>query len=163
MFTKLAAAFALVPLALASQEVDFSDLFQRAGCMTGQNLQSLVEEELEAYICVSFSLPGKILSQYIEEAESSGASLIVNGLPKGGIKAFFQEIQKYRKGERFPAFSVRPDLFEEFAVSQVPCIVFRRGSSFDKVTGTVTMDFALQKVREFGELASEVDSHGRMG
>lgn len=155
--------FSLFPFCLFGQDVDFREVFERSGCMVGKNLEELVKDEVEVYIFVSFSLPQKLLSQYVKEAKENGASLVVKGLPKRGFNAFLKQVDKYREGEEIPPFELRPDLFEEFFIEQVPAIVFRKGKVFDKITGSVSLDFVKERIRERGEVSFDDEEMGRLG
>jgi conjugal transfer pilus assembly protein TrbC len=110
------------------------------------------------YIFVSSSMPTSSLIDLSKAGKKANVSLELRGLVNDSFKdtaTFINEIVK----ETSWGMSVNPDNFNRFEVSHVPCFVLadinRDGTiqSFDKVSGNVTLDYALEQIASHGELA----------
>ena len=47
-----------------------------------------------------------------------------------------------------------PQRFKEFSVTQVPAIVVSEGNRFDKVTGAVSLEYALDLMEREGDMGA---------
>lgn len=109
-------------------------------------------------IFVSFSMPREALAQTIEQAERAGGTLVFRGLKGDSMKRMGEEVRALI-GERNVSVVIHPPAFQQFSIRQVPAVVIanaRAGSvmedgcskpeTFAKVTGDVTLNFALDYI-----------------
>jgi conjugal transfer pilus assembly protein TrbC len=109
-------------------------------------------------IFVSFSMPREALLRTIEQAERAGGTLIFRGLKGDSMKRMGGEVRTLI-GERNVSVVIHPPAFQQFTIRQVPAVVIanaKAGSvmedgcskpeTFAKVTGDVTLNFALDYI-----------------
>lgn len=109
-------------------------------------------------IFVSFSMPREALVRTIEQAERAGGSLVFRGLKGDSMKRMGEEVRALI-GEHNVSIVIHPPAFQQFSIRQVPAVVIanaRAGSvmedgcskpeTFAKVTGDVTLNFALDYI-----------------
>lgn len=109
-------------------------------------------------VLVSFSMPKEALLRTIDQAERSGATLVFRGLKGDSMMKMGEEI-KSLIGKRNVSIAIHPPAFQQFSVTRVPAVVIARGEAgsvmdngcskpdtFVKVTGDVTLDYALDYI-----------------
>jgi|GEM_PF-383960 len=109
-------------------------------------------------VLVSFSMPKEALLRTIDQAERSGATLVFRGLKGNSMMKMGEEI-KSLIGKRNVSIAIHPPAFQQFSVTRVPAVVIARGEAgnvmdngcskpgtFVKVTGDVTLDYALDYI-----------------
>ncbi len=109
-------------------------------------------------IFVSFSMPREALIRTIEQAERAGGTLVFRGLKGDSMKRMGEEVRALI-GDRNVSVAIHPPAFQQFTIRQVPAVVIanaRAGSvmedgcsqpeTFTKVTGDVTLNFALDYI-----------------
>jgi conjugal transfer pilus assembly protein TrbC len=118
-------------------------------------------------IFVSFSMPREALIRTIEQAERAGGALVFRGLKGDSMKRMGEEVRALI-GERNVSVAIHPPAFQQYSIRQVPAVVIanaKAGSvmedgcskpeTFAKVTGDVTLNFALDYIeRKSPEWAS---------
>lgn len=117
------------------------------------------------YIFVSSSLPKESLKSLLLEAQKIGATLVFRGL----INNSFKDTQKYFSEILVSSLSIDdtsvqdssvkviidPNLFEEYDVKVVPTFIMKEdksGNKYDSLRGHISLEEALLKFRERGEL-----------
>lgn len=108
----------------------------------------------------SFAMPEASLNRIINQAERSGAALVVRGLVKGGdFKATIERMDKLLN-RRPVSILIDPTLFSRFDVQRVPTIVLVSGEiphceeqgcasptpPYWAVAGDVSLDYALEAI-----------------
>jgi type-F conjugative transfer system pilin assembly protein TrbC len=111
----------------------------------------------EFYVLMSFSVPDEIWIALSDSVCRSGGKFVVRGFPNNSLKSFVDRIQVLSDKGLKAEIEVNPDLFGD--VRAVPCFVIGNCDE-DRVTGAVTVDFALQKFQELGNY-SEAAKHRR--
>lgn len=109
-------------------------------------------------IFVSFSMLREALVRTIEQAERAGGTLVFRGLKGDSMKRMGEELRALI-GERNVSVTIHPPAFQQFTIRQVPAVVLanaKAGSvmedgcskpeTFAKVTGDVTLNFALDYI-----------------
>jgi len=109
-------------------------------------------------IFVSFSMPSEALVRTMEQAELAGGTLVFRGLKGDSMKRMGEEVRALI-GDRNVSVAIHPPAFQQFSIRQVPAVVIanpKAGSvmedgcslpeTFAKVTGDVTLDFALDYI-----------------
>ena len=123
----------------------------------------------ELMVFVSFSLPKATLQQIVGQAEKSGAVLVLRGLHGNSLTRTGEEIARL-VGDRKVTAIIHPPAFKQFKVRRVPALVLARSgqaskigedgcapvSSFIRVDGDVTQDYALDLIERQAPVWAEV-------
>jgi conjugal transfer pilus assembly protein TrbC len=109
-------------------------------------------------VFVSLSMPKGALEKIVAQAEKSGATLMFRGLKGDSMKTMTAALRDLI-GSRKVSAAIHPPAFQQFSVTQVPAVVLARSSAgnvledgcaqadtFVKVTGDVTLDYALDYI-----------------
>lgn len=110
--------------------------------------------EANYYIFISSSMHQEHIKSIIREGKRLGAVVVLQGL----VNDSFLNTQKYFKTiikDTDGGVTINPPLFKKFNVTRVPCFVLARGDKFDKIGGTMTAEWALNKFQEAGELKED--------
>ena len=112
------------------------------------------------YVFVSFSMPETSLKQWMEQATRLKAYVVIRGLANNSFKETTAVLTKVLANDQ-GGLLLDPTLFQRFAIEQVPAVVMSEDKQcvddkncrphFDVIYGDVTLDYALQKLREEGE------------
>lgn len=108
-------------------------------------------------VFVSFSMPKASLQRLVDQAERSGAILVLRGFDNGSLKATVARVQAMI-GKRRIGFQIDPQAFSRYQVRAVPSFVLtagavplpcagaqcQAGSNYVLVSGDVTIDYALE-------------------
>ena len=143
------------------------------------NFMGLSETRNHLYIFVSYSMPEDMIRAYAREALWSGATLIIKGFePDETFKDFMRDkgLKLINNQGLTASLQIDPKLFESFDVEYVPTIVLstedytsfcepsgvrlhpsnitekckeRPTDSYIKVSGAVTLDYALEEFSSF--------------
>lgn len=116
------------------------------------------QQKPDLLVMVSLSMPREALERVATQAENAGATLVFRGLKGDSMMKMGEEI-KAILGNRNVASVVHPPAFQQFSVTQVPAVVLARPEAgnvlengcsrmetFVKVTGDVSLDYALEYI-----------------
>lgn len=125
--------------------------------------RSLEEEEFYAF--VSFSIPESSLKEISKHLERIGGSFVFRGMPNGSFNAFILKVKELREKDILAPILVDPDLFNEYAVTEVPTFVYLLPSreilsaeelsrafedtsypKYKKIVGNVSVPFVLREM-----------------
>jgi type-F conjugative transfer system pilin assembly protein TrbC len=104
------------------------------------------------YIFVSLSMPAVKLIELLQDAKKHQGTLVLRGLKNNSYKETAMFLQKViQQGEN--GFIVEPELFQRYQVTRVPqfILVDEVTKTFDKITGNITLLYALQEFRRAGD------------
>lgn len=112
----------------------------------------------DLFVLVSFSMPKGAIEKLIAQSEKSGAILVFRGLKGDSMTEMGKAIEKILKGRNVQVV-IHPPAFQQFSVKQVPAFVLANQeagkvlddgcampNSFVKVSGDVTLDYALEYI-----------------
>ena len=111
------------------------------------------------YIFVSLSLSDEVLKVLSQQAKALGGNLVIQGL----VNNSFKETQARLRILGIPV-DIDPTLFERFEVKRIPTFVLKKikdgdiKGSYDKVTGNVSVQAALELFAVEGELLEVAQS-----
>ncbi|MFA7098296.1 MAG: type-F conjugative transfer system pilin assembly protein TrbC [Gammaproteobacteria bacterium] len=124
-------------------------------------------------VLVSLSMPREALERTVQQAERAGATLVFRGLKGDSMMKMGEEL-KAIIGDRNVSAVIHPPAFQQFAVTQVPAVVIARpeaghvldngcskAETFVKVTGDVSLDYALDYIERRSPTWAEVASDYR--
>ncbi len=122
--------------------------------------QSLLnqQENSKLFILVSFSMPDKLLLDYIRQANEHHAWVVFQGFKDNDLSLFLQTLSEWDKKIDINRVLIDPTLFTRYHVSQVPTFILAHdiypcdrehceSNSFNKLSGSVTLDYALQTMK----------------
>ncbi|MCZ4314783.1 type-F conjugative transfer system pilin assembly protein TrbC [Comamonadaceae bacterium G21597-S1] len=113
-------------------------------------------------VFVSLSMPQPTLRKLVDQAARAQATLILRGLVDNSIRTTITQVQALI-GQADVAMQIDPQAFDRFAIEQVPSFVLVRDGTrptscasgvcappdtFVKLTGDVSVDYALQAMRQ---------------
>ena len=118
-------------------------------------------------VFISLSMPKQSLKDLSEQVNRAGGVLVLRGVVKNSITETAKELQKL--SDKGVSAVIDPNLFKVFDVQQVPTFVVvpyttypcsQRDCNFtpqhDRLSGNVTLNYALELISEKGEFTSEV-------
>lgn len=101
----------------------------------------------EVYVFVSSSMTKPNLIKIVKEAKERHANVVMRGLIQNSfeqtVKFLHEVIEKAGQG-----VIIDPTLFEEYSITFVPSFVVVRGADYDKISGNITLAFALEKMNQ---------------
>lgn len=100
---------------------------------------------------ISLALPVEMLLELSKQLEEVNGVFVLRGFPTKGAIELGEKISALRKkGSRIPIL-IDPRAFRVYEVDRVPTFVVFDGEKFDKVTGSISLKYALELFREKGE------------
>ncbi len=119
-----------------------------------------------AMLFVSFSLPGRLLKQYLVEAHQYGIPLVLRGLYHNQFPATARKIFNLTKQTQTGGMSINPHAFLRFHITAVPTlVVLQRPLScqtaacptppYDVMAGNISLKEALTTIAQSGTAARE--------
>lgn len=116
-------------------------------------LKSELKEDIESsfIIFMSFSVPDDVWLSLSKEVESIDGLIVLQGVPNNSFKDLAEHLIRLKSKGMNATVQLHPQLFNQYEISHVPSFVLREGPSFDKVTGNISVGFALGIMLEKGE------------
>jgi conjugal transfer pilus assembly protein TrbC len=108
-------------------------------------------------IFVSFSMPSSLLIKLDEIARKAGGKLIIRGLKNNSFKETIAYIKQMQS--QGIAVDIDPQAFECFDVQLVPAFVLSEGLKYDKITGNVSVRYALEQFVQHGDLSAKAKEY----
>lgn len=120
-----------------------------------QKLSASEEKAPTVLVFASFSMSQATLKQLAVDLKHVGSSLVIRGLINNSFKETASQLQKLGEG-----VLLDPTLFEKFGITSVPTFIIFEGDlkdeqpPYDRISGNVSLRFALEKVAQEGEIKS---------
>jgi conjugal transfer pilus assembly protein TrbC len=134
-----------------SKESDvIEDILNGYGKFKQHSCDSDKKDGLRIY--VSLSMPKNLLEQYDSIAKKIGAKLVMRGFKNNSFKETINYTQKI-------AIEVDPVAFKKFGIASVPSFVLSSGDKFDKLSGNVSINYALTKFKDKGDLIKKAQEY----
>ena len=105
-----------------------------------------LEPETSLYIFVSFSMPDDAWLLLSKEVEKTGGIFVLRGLPNNSFKQLAEKLYALRLNGVNATVQVDPRLFHKYNIEKVPSFVTVDENDFDKLSGNVTLAYALEKM-----------------
>lgn len=152
----------------------------KAGDFFGTDFESRKLEALQSsahpslYVFISFSMQDSLINEYIADAADAGGIVVLGGLHNDSFKETVDKVSEFvidRDGVSKGGVVIDPKAFETFGVSIVPTIVLakeqltactspdclREVPVHDRLTGAVSLEYALRLFSREGELKAEAE------
>jgi len=110
------------------------------------NTKTPQDSETNLYVFVSFNMPDESWITLSREVAKVGGIAVLRGLPENSFKELAFKMHHLRQLGVSVTVQVDPRLFTKYAVEQVPSFVVINGDDFDKLSGNVSLSFALEKI-----------------
>lgn len=102
-------------------------------------------------VFLSFTVPETTWINLSKELEKCGGAIVLRGLPKNSFRLLSLTLQGLmKKGVNSPIL-INPQLFKKYEVKTVPTIVFVDDEKFDKVSGNISLSYAVEHAAQHGE------------
>lgn len=124
-----------------------SNQFQACSSNLSQEAKGEVKKD-EILIFVSFSMPEQSLKLWSQQAEKTGAKLILRGLINNSLQATTQN-------KIISGFDIDPEKFKKYDVKTVPAVVLVTGNNYDVVYGDTSLEAALENIKHKGSTESK--------
>jgi conjugal transfer pilus assembly protein TrbC len=108
-------------------------------------------EGFNFFVFVSFSMPKQGLLELCKDIARAGGVPVLRGLYKNSFKETGLIMQKIVKVSG-QGMLIDPNLYEQFNIETVPSFVITDQKQYDKLTGFVSANFALEQFHKFGDL-----------
>jgi type-F conjugative transfer system pilin assembly protein TrbC len=119
-------------------------------------------------VFISLSMPKESLQNYYVEAKQFNTTLLIRGFIDDSLSktvSYFKTAQ-----DEGVMVQVDPHSFEKFNITQVPTIIIKDGKclpntscAYDKITGNVSLRYALEKIEREGEFGKRQASKTLQG
>lgn len=123
-----------------------------------------IKEKYEVMIFMSFSIPLSLWKEYSESLEKTGGAFVIRGLPEDSFEAFAKALKVLREKGIYAPIIINPKHFEKFEVNSVPTIICVEQKKYDKISGTISLRYALEKFSQEGDtkIAKKISEEGRL-
>ena len=122
-------------------------------------------ETVDFYLFASFGLGDILLRQMFDYAKLYNGVVVFRGIEGNSFKKTAEHIQRLAKEGEEAGIIIDPTLFKQFQIERVPTYVLAKQEkcpagisckpNYDKITGSMTPTYALEKFIEKGDLRSE--------
>lgn len=116
------------------------------------NTEGNISENIKIF--VSLSMPMSLWQQYSEELIKVGGVFVLNGLPENSFQALAKTMLNLKKNGVKATLILDPIAFRKYQINSVPTIVIEEENVFDKISGSVSLAYALEKFSHDGETKS---------
>jgi conjugal transfer pilus assembly protein TrbC len=103
------------------------------------------------FVFISFSVPEDVWISISKDIMPIGGVLVLNGLPENSFKHLANRLMKMKEKGFLADVQINPMLFEEYSITQVPAFVISDNNCYDKIMGNISVDYALEILKEKGE------------
>lgn len=114
-----------------------------------ENISSI--EETNLYVCMTFSLEDSLWVQLSKELEKLGGFFVVRGLPENSFKEFADKVFSLQEQGVTVPIQIHPKLFEDYSLHLVPTVMVVEGDKYDKISGNISIRYALEKMAQKGD------------
>lgn len=122
------------------------------------------------FIFVSFSMPEQTIKQYLQQAHRTRAWVVLRGLVDNDLTKTLALIESWGKAYLIKNILIDPVLYQRFKITKVPTIILTQAdypcpgeddcliNAVDKLSGDVTLDYALQTFAREGDLKQSANN-----
>jgi len=144
-----------------SKNYDLTDIKERTDEILANSspcrISAESREDYSFYLLMTFDLPESLWREYSTVLEKVGGAFAVRGLPNDSFIEFTKKIKELRKKGITAPIQLNPNLFEKYQVELSPTILLLDGNHADRITGTVSIDYALEQFKKSGDTHNATD------
>lgn len=102
-----------------------------------------IEKEGNILVFASFSLPINTWKEFSHFLEKTRGEFVMRGIPKNSFLLFSAKVQELKKSGVNASIRIDPEAFQKYNIQAVPTLIVERGGEFDKVSGNIRPQDAL--------------------
>jgi type-F conjugative transfer system pilin assembly protein TrbC len=112
-----------------------------------------IQNDDNIYVFISFSMRDNLIKEYIAEARSLkekdniNVVFVLRGFYKNSFKETGSKVAQLSDSKNVGVI-VDPTLYQKYNIKQVPVIVKKNENDFDKISGSITIRYALEIFKE---------------
>lgn len=133
---------------------------------TQQHLLNMQYQQPKLFIAVSFSMPEKLILDYMEQASQYNAWVVVQGFQDNEMPVMMRTLAGWESQVDISRLLIDPNIFKQYQIAEVPSLILTTdpypcdhqkciAENFDKAIGSVRLDHALKMMSERGDLDVE--------
>ncbi|MFA6038460.1 MAG: type-F conjugative transfer system pilin assembly protein TrbC [Legionellales bacterium] len=161
---------------LAKSAIEHSQQYQKQlqNHANGMNeiqkrLLNTQHQQPKLFIAVSFSMPEKLILDYMQQASQYNAWVVVQGFQNNEMPVMMRTLAEWDQKVDISRLLIDPNIFKQYQITEVPSLILTTdqypcdsqkciAESFDKINGSVRFDHALKIMSERGDLHSEAQA-----
>jgi conjugal transfer pilus assembly protein TrbC len=120
---------------------------QNKKCFVGTSKESVPQ----LFVFISFSVPDEVWITISKSITQFDGILLLRGLPNNSFNELAVRLRALKEKGFLGEVQINPMLFEQFEVTQVPSYVISDGKHYDKITGNLSVNYAIRAMGEKGE------------
>lgn len=124
-------------------DIELNKLYGKSKCI---QRGEFVEEQEGVQIFMSFSLPNAVWISLSKELEKTGGCFVIRGIPNNSFSKLSQKTRELSDLGVLAQIKIDPKSFESYEVDKVPTFVIKRDIGFDKISGNISLTYALEKM-----------------
>ena len=119
--------------------------------VTAETVTAEAAEKPNFYVFVTLAMPN--LKALVQEAKKYNAMPVIQGLTDNSFMKTANHLKEILK-EESEGILIDPTLFRKYKVKKAPTFVIATDDTYDKLSGNVTIQYALNKIISEGELGN---------
>lgn len=112
------------------------------------------QDEYNYYVFISSNIPKQSLMQILEQSKKINAEVVLRGFINDSHKVTTQSFQGLINMAQY-GIVVDPELFTKYEITKVPTFVIAKGDKYDKLSGNISWQEAIDTITKKGELYAE--------
>jgi len=97
-------------------------------------------------VFMSFSVPSTVWISLSKELQKVGGCFVIRGLPNNSFKELSQRLIEFAKLGMESPVQLDPIQFTKYHIETVPSFVINHGHNFHKISGNITLEYAMTKL-----------------
>ncbi|NGX32499.1 MAG: hypothetical protein K1060chlam4_00547 [Candidatus Anoxychlamydiales bacterium] len=129
--------------------VDFPISTEKSDCNNCRSFEKNSGDNQSAvYIFMSFSVPENTWLELDRTTSSINKIFVVRGIPNNSFEAFGKKIAALKDTGFSSSVEINPKLFHKYEIINVPNFVVANGGNFNKVSGNISLQKALEIIEK---------------
>lgn len=121
-------------------------------CLTCSNVARNIPDAIPSLLVfASFSMPDGVWLSISEDLNKIGGTFVIRGIPLNNFKELARQIYNLRQKGVNADIQLNPKLFDEYEINTVPAFVVQDGKIWDKISGTISVEYALNEIQRKGD------------
>ena len=137
----------------AFSQAEFSKILENSKHALPCGMESPSEKEESLTVFMSFSLSDQVWIEISKVMEKVGGRMVIRGLPQNRFVELSRKIQDLSCQGVKATIQIHPKLFQQHNIEQVPVFLVSEETKHDKLSGNVSLAFALDVMAQKGETA----------
>lgn len=128
-----------------------------------RKILGMQQSDPKLFIAVSFSMPEKLILDYLQQADEFDAWVVVQGFKDNAMPKMLEILSQWDKKADISRLLIDPNIFKQYEITEVPSVILTTdtypcdnqkcvANSFDKIMGSIRLDHALKIMSERGDL-----------